>query len=83
MGTRQRRPGTGTRRLRRGRPWMRGRGRRRTGWLAALVGRLRRRWRSFWHWEVLHALRERYPQLSRTRTLSPGELRRFPQRTWP
>jgi len=62
---------------------MRTRGRRQTGWFAALWGRIRRRWRSFWHWEVLHAIRERYPRLARTRVLSPGELRRFPQRTWP
>jgi len=76
---RDRRPaaGTGLRRRR-----ARGR-RRRAGWLAAWLGRIRRRWRSFWHWEVLHALRQRYPQLARSRTPGPGELRRFPQRTWP
>ncbi|MEW8979419.1 MAG: hypothetical protein AB2385_13545 [Symbiobacterium sp.] len=50
--------------------------------LPALLSRLRRRWRSFWHWEVLRALRDFYPALRRARAPGPGELRQFPQRNW-
>ncbi|MBP2017493.1 hypothetical protein J2Z79_000876 [Symbiobacterium terraclitae] len=80
-GGRGKRLRAGALRGRRRIPWHRRAGRR-TGWLAALLGRVRRRWRSFWHWEVLRALRDRYPALGRARFPAQGELRHFPQRSW-
>jgi len=88
MGTRG--SGRGQKPRLRGRPagaarrlaWRRRGARRRSNWLVTLAARVRRRWRSFWHWGVLRAVRDRFPGRMGARAYLPGELRHFPQRTW-